>query len=107
MEHMIIYPEKAQHMNKTNLNKISAKLQKAFLACKNKKELFNFLVDLLTQKEILDISQRLDIASRLNKAQSYKKIAEETWASSTTIARAAKFLKWKHGGYKKVLWLPD
>ncbi|PJA48532.1 MAG: hypothetical protein CO170_02455 [candidate division SR1 bacterium CG_4_9_14_3_um_filter_40_9] len=98
---MIIYHNKVVHMNKTNLNKISGNLQKAFLGFKNKKEAFDFLWTLFTQKEILEFSQRLELASRLHKGQSYKKIEEETGASSTTIARAAKFLKGKIGIFKK------
>lgn len=93
-------------MNKTNLDKISENLQKAFLGLKNKKEVFVFLNNLFTQKEILEFSQRLDLATRLNKGQSYKRIEEETGASSTTIARAAKFLKGKFGIAKKAKGLP-
>jgi TrpR-related protein YerC/YecD len=65
--------------------------------------MFAFMRDLLTEDEIVEFSLRLDIASRLHQWQNYKKIEKETWASSTTIARVAKFLKGKFGGYRKVL----
>ena len=90
-------------MNNQNLIKKSKKLQNAFLKCGNELDIFSFLRDLLTESEILEFTQRLEIAEMLNNWESYKKIEETTWASSTTIARVAKFLKWNFGGYKKAL----
>jgi len=90
-------------MENSQLQKISSNLQKSFLKLKNPKEVFSFLRDLLTSDEIIEFSLRLDIATRLHKWQHYKTIEQETWASSTTIARVAKFLKGEFGGYKKVL----
>lgn len=90
-------------MDDKHLQKLSFNLQKAFLKLHKPKEVFNFIRDLLTEDEIIEFSQRFDIASRLHKWQNYKKIEEETWSSSTTIARVAKFLKWKIWGYKNVL----
>ena len=52
---------------------------------------------------MIEFTQRLDIAKRLGQKESYKKIETETGASSTTIARVAKFLNGGHGGYKKVI----
>ncbi|HMS91121.1 MAG TPA: YerC/YecD family TrpR-related protein [Candidatus Absconditabacterales bacterium] len=86
-----------------HLQKVSEPLQKAFLQLTSKHEVFNFLRDLLTQEEIIELSQRLDIAYRLQKGEIYKKIEEETGASSTTIARVAKFLNGEFGGYRKAL----
>lgn len=84
------------------LQEKSKDLQKAFLLLKNEDEVFCFLRDLLTEDEISEFSQRLDIAQRLEKRQSYKDIEKETWVSSTTIARVSKFLKWKRWWYKTV-----
>lgn len=89
-------------MNSIKLQKKSENLQNSFLKLKNKSEVFNFLRDLLTEWEILEFSQRLEIAEMLNNWESYKKIEEATWASSTTVARVAKFLNWDFGGYRKV-----
>lgn len=77
-------------------------LCKAFLQLKTEEEMFNFVRDLMTESEILEFSQRLEIAKRLFNWQSYKKIEEDTKASSTTIARVAKFLHWKFWGYKNI-----
>ncbi len=85
-----------------NLDAQSKKLQNAFLQLKNPDEVFAFLKDLLTEKEILECSQRLEIAEMLYKNIPYKNIEIKTWASSTTIARVAKYLVSDFGGYTKV-----
>ncbi len=90
-------------MENLQLQKISSNLQKSFLKLKTTKQVFNFLRDLLTEDEIIEFSQRLDIASRLYNWHNYKEIEKETWASSTTIARVAKFLKGELEGYKSIL----
>lgn len=90
-------------METDHLQHISTELQKAFLQLKTKHEVFAFLRDLLTEDEIVELSLRLDIAQRLHRGQIYTDIEQETWASSTTIARVGKFLKWEFGGYRKVL----
>ncbi|MFA6256518.1 MAG: YerC/YecD family TrpR-related protein [Candidatus Absconditabacterales bacterium] len=90
-------------MENLELQKASENLQKSFLKLKTSSQMFAFMRDLLTEDEIVEFSLRLDIASRLHQGQNYKKIEKETGASSTTIARVAKFLKGKFGGYRKVL----
>ncbi|MCF7835177.1 DNA-binding transcriptional regulator [Candidatus Gracilibacteria bacterium] len=90
-------------MEHLDLQKKSLNLQKSFLKLKTPKQVFNFLRDLLTEDEILEFSQRLEIATRLYKGQNYKEIENQTGTSSTTIARVAKFLKGDFGGYRKVL----
>lgn len=90
-------------MENSELKNKSTDLQKAFLKLKSTNDVFSFLRDLLTQDEIIEFSLRLDIAKRLHQWQNYKEIEKETWASSTTIARVAKFLKGEFGGYQKVL----
>lgn len=90
-------------MENLQLQKISSNLQKSFLKLNTPKQVFNFLRDLLTQDEIIELSLRLDIAHRLHNWQNYKEIEKITWASSTTIARVAKFLKGDFGGYNSVL----
>lgn len=86
-----------------HLQKISLDLQKAFIQLKTKSDVFAFLRDLLTEDEIVEFSLRLAIATRLHAWQNYKEIEKATWASSTTIARVAKFLRGEFGGYRKVL----
>ena len=69
----------------------------------NKTEVFNFLRDLLSEKEILEFSNRFKVAKMLEENISYKQIETETWVSSTTIARISKFLNWENKGYKNAI----
>lgn len=61
------------------------------------------LRDLMTVDEILALEQRRDIAQRIHAGETYKHIEAETWASSTTIARVAKYLHGKNGWYTYML----
>jgi TrpR-related protein YerC/YecD len=90
-------------MEVKELKKISINIQKAFLSLTSEKECFSFLRDLMTETEIIEFSQRLDIAMRLKNAESYTQIEKSTGVSSTTIARVGKYLNGKYGGYKLVL----
>lgn len=69
----------------------------------SKKEMFYFFKDLLTEKEILEFSKRLEVAKLLDNKIPYTKIEEKTSMSSKTIARVSKFLNWKNFWYKKAL----
>jgi TrpR-related protein YerC/YecD len=85
------------------LKLLSQNLQTAFFSLQSTDEVFNFLRDLMTETEIIDFTQRLDIAKRLYQGESYSHIEHVTGVSSTTIARVGKFLNGEFGGYKIVL----
>lgn len=85
------------------LKLLSQSLQSAFLSLQSGDEMFCFLRDLMTEAEIVDFSQRLDIAKRLYHNESYKQIEDVTGVSSTTIARVGKFLNGEYWWYKMVL----
>lgn len=70
---------------------------------KSKEEVYSFLRDLLSPKEILEFSNRFEVAKMLDEKLSYKEIEEKTKMSSTTIARISKFLKWENFGYKNAI----
>jgi len=93
-------------MQKTmEISKLKEKTQhmvEAFLILENKDEIFNFLRDLLTENEILEFTQRLEIAKKLSQWISYIQIEKTTGASSTTIARVTKFLHGEFGGYQNI-----
>ncbi len=80
-------------MQISKLKAHSQQLQEAFLLLKNNEEVFNFIRDLMTEAEILEFCQRLEIANRLRNKESYKKIEKDLKVSSTTIARVTKYLK--------------
>lgn len=78
-------------------------LVKAFMTLENEEECRAFLDDIMTTKEILDISQRVVVAKMLSEQAVYNKIAEETGASTATISRVNRSYSYGTGAYKTVL----
>lgn len=76
----------------------------AFASLNTKTDVGNFLRDLLTQKELTEFANRLQIAKLLQtNKHSYLEIASKTGASTTTISRVAQWLHHGHGGYQKAI----
>lgn len=75
----------------------------AILSLQNTNEARCFLRDLMTEKEIKEFSNRLEVASLLSKDVQYCAIIKSTGLSSTTIARISKWLKGSLGGYRLIL----
>lgn len=65
----------------------------------NSSDLPNFLRDVLTEKEILEISARFEAARLLKAGVSYEAIITQTKLSSRTVARISQWLKTGTGGY--------
>lgn len=63
----------------------------------------NFLRDVLTEKEITEISARLEAAKMLQVGAKYTDIIAETKLSSRTIARISDWLQNGAGGYSPAL----
>lgn len=84
-------------------NKREKLLIQAFKTLKTEQDAANFLRDLLTLPEIEEFSNRITIVKMLLERKSYKKIAEEIGASTTTVTRVAHWLYSGCGGYYKVL----
>lgn len=78
-------------------------LIKAFMTLKTEEEFKDFLEDVMSTKEILDISQRIVVAKMLSEQTVYNKIAEETGASTATISRVNRSYAYGTGAYKTVL----
>ena len=80
-------------------------LYKALISLDNEEDCEAFLTDLCTPKEIKDLSDRWEIAKLLYTSElSYRDISAKTGASTTTVARVARFLKNEpYEGYKRVL----
>ncbi len=72
------------------------------MSLETKEEYAAFLEDLLTTKEMLDMSQRIMVAKLLTEKKVYNKIAEETGASSATISRVNRAFTYGKDGYKTV-----
>lgn len=79
------------------------KLLEAVLSLEKPEEAKSFLRDLMTEKEIIEFSKRLQAAEMLSRDVQYNAIQEKTGLSSTTVARVSKWLKGKDGGYRTIL----
>lgn len=63
----------------------------------------SFLRDVGTLSELQAWGERLEVARQLARGLSYREVARQTGASTTTITRVAKFIENGPGGYRKIL----
>lgn len=75
----------------------------AIASCKELDEVADFLRDIGTLSELQAWSERLEVAKQLSQGLTYREIAANTGASTTTVTRVAKFLENGEGGYRRVL----
>lgn len=75
----------------------------ALRSCRTDDDMANFLRDIGTLSELQAWSERLEVARLLGKGLSYRQIAKETGASTTTVTRVAHFLENGEGGYRRFL----
>lgn len=61
-----------------------------------------FMQDLCTRNELKEMAQRFEVAKMLYEGCSYMYVARHTDASTATIARISKSLKYGCDGYKQV-----
>lgn len=69
----------------------------------SKERMFEFLQDLMTEKEMLEFSRRFEVAKMLDEGISYLRIEKKTSMSSTTIAKVSKSLNSDNFGYKNAI----
>ncbi len=84
-------------------NKKINNLYEAILKLKNLKEARAFFRDLLTAKEIEDLSNRWQAAKMLDSNIPYSIIEKQTNLSSATIARISQWLNFGKGGYRLII----
>jgi TrpR-related protein YerC/YecD len=89
----------------TDPNPAEARLLAAFLALETPEEVRDFLADLCTPAEVRAFVERLEVARLLDQGDlSYRQIAEQAGASTTTVVRVARFLKeMPYKGYRRAL----
>lgn len=75
----------------------------AIVMVENKAQAKAVLRDLLTEKEIQEFANRLEVARLLKNNTSYDDIQAQVPVSTTTIARISKWLNQGAGGYQLVL----
>lgn len=78
-------------------------LASAFRGCRTEEEVADFLRDVATLSEMQAMSERLEVARLLGRGLSYRQVAAQTGASTTTVTRVAHFLENGEGGYRRVL----
>ena len=67
-----------------------------------------FLRDVMTEKEIIEISARFEAARMLRNGKKYTEIVEVTKLSSRTVARISDWLKNGESGYEKAIeWVEN
>lgn len=90
-------------MQRTKKKNELTPLYDAFLALKTRDEAAAFLRDLCTRAELDAFAERFTVARKLAKDMSYRDVADETGASTTTVTRVAHWLHHGQGGYRTVL----
>ena len=78
-------------------------LFEAILKLEDREDCRLFLEVLCTIKEIRALAQRLEIARRLDRGDSYVSTVEHTGASSATVSRVNRCLEYGPGGYRMML----
>lgn len=66
-------------------------------------DVYNFLSDLCTIKELQDMAQRFEMAVLLKDGANYQNVAGKVGASSATISRVNRCLVYGNGGYEKAI----
>ncbi|MBQ0145785.1 MAG: helix-turn-helix domain-containing protein [Lachnospiraceae bacterium] len=75
----------------------------AVLKLKTRDECYDFFEDLCTISEILSMAQRLEVAHLLSDGMKYQDIAKQTGASTATVSRVNRSLKYGNDGYELVI----
>lgn len=78
-------------------------LFESILKLETVEECQNFLQDLCTVSELQAMEQRIEVAMYLSEGMIYNDILEKTGASSATISRVNRCLRYGADGYQTVL----
>lgn len=88
----------------TSLNSSAVnELVETLFSCESKEDLFEFLEDVATTRELNEMAGRWKAAKLLSKNTPYRKVSELTGLSTATVTRVASWLNNGAGGYKKAL----
>lgn len=82
-------------------------LAAALASISSEKTMQDFLRDVMTEKEIIEISARLQAAKMLSGGSTYAEVVAKTKLSSRTVARISDWLKNGLGGYSAALKFVD
>jgi len=90
-------------MAKPNLEKDRKLLIETLSKLKFKKALADFLDDVLTEEEILDLAQRIKIAQLILDGKTYDEISQKVGTSTSTVSNIGQAIKYGRGGLEKAL----
>lgn len=95
----------AMSNNKTTVwrSDTARQLAEALVAIDSAQDMQNFLRDVMTEKEIIEISARLEAARMLTDGKKYTEIVAKTKLSSRTVARISEWLQNGCNGYQAAL----
>lgn len=83
----------------------TVQLAKVLCEIPDVKTMQNFLRDVMTEKEIIEVASRLEAAKMLSSGEKYEKITKETKLSSRTVARISQWLRNGCNGYQEAISL--
>ena len=89
-------------MEKINLISDKKVLLKAFRKCKTKQDLIDFIDDLFTEEEFLDLAQRLKIAKLIIEGKTYEEISKLVNTSTSTVSKIGQIIKFGKGSFAKI-----
>lgn len=78
-------------------------LLEAFASLEDRDDVYAFLLDVCTIREIQEMAQRLAVARMLAAGVHYPEIQRATGASPTTISRVSRCVNYGAGGYRTVI----
>lgn len=84
-------------------NTATQQLAESLLSIDRLPDIKNFLRDVMTEKEIVEISSRLEAAKLLKSGEKYTSVTAKTKLSSRTVARISDWMQNGCGGYAIVL----
>lgn len=82
---------------------MSRQFAEALIAIDDIQVMQDFLRDVMTAKEITEISSRLEAAKMLRQGKKYTEVVERTKLSSRTVARISDWMQNGCGGYNIAL----
>lgn len=90
-------------MNSDHIAQNKQQFYEAILALRTPEECDAFFEDVSTIKELMDLSARLQVAKMLDEGVIFSEISKQTGASSATISRVNKCLRYGPGGYRLII----
>lgn len=93
----------SQDISKVLYSESAQQLVGVMTAIADKQTMQNFLRDIMTEKEIIEIGSRLEAAKMLQEGKKYTEIIGKTKLSSRTVARINQWLQNGCDGYSAAL----